>query len=118
MTTPFDALEKRVQSFCEVRDWDQYHSIKDLAIGLSTESNELLELFRFKTEAECDELLLTKRQAIEDEMADVLYYLLRIAQRYNINLEAAFLHKMDENELKYPADKVRGKNLKYNEYPD
>lgn len=116
MANIFTSLEQSVQSFSEARDWDQFHNVKELAIGLSTESNELLQLFRFKTEAQCDALMQTKRLEIEHEMADVLYYLVRIAQRYDIDLEAAFHSKMQQNEEKYPVEKVKGKNLKYNEY--
>lgn len=116
MSNPFKALEEQVQAFCEARDWDQFHNVKELAIGLSTESNELLQLFRFKSAAQCDQLMNDQRQAIEEEMADVLYYLLRIAQLYDIDLLQAFQHKMQLNEEKYPSDKVKGKNLKYNEY--
>jgi len=97
MANIFSSLELSVQTFCEARDWDQFHNVKDLTIGLSTESNELLQLFRFKTEAQCDALMQTQRTAIEDEMADVLYYLLRIAQRYDIDLQAAFEAKMSKN---------------------
>lgn len=116
MTNIFSSLQQRVQDFCEARDWDQFHNVKELAIGLSTESNELLQLFRFKSEAQCDALMQTQRTEIEHEMADVLYYLLRIAQRYDIDLEAAFAAKMLHNEQKYPVEQVKGKNLKYTEY--
>jgi len=116
MSNPFKALEDQVQAFCESRDWDQFHNVKELAIGLSTESNELLQLFRFKSEAECDQLMMDRRQAVEEELADVLYYLVRIAQRYDVDLLQAFHHKMQVNEIKYPEDQVKGKNLKYNEY--
>jgi NTP pyrophosphatase (non-canonical NTP hydrolase) len=116
MSNPFTPLQTQVQAFCEARDWDQFHNVKDLVIGLSTESNELLQMFRFRSEAECDQIMIDKRQAVEEEMADVLYYLLRMAQLYQIDLLDAFQAKMQQNEQKYPQEKVKGKNLKYNEY--
>lgn len=109
-------LSKQIRTFCEERDWDQFHSLKDLSIGLSTEANELLQLFRFKDETQCVELLKTQPDKITHEMADVYYYLLRIADLYDIDLNQALEDKMKLNEQKYPVSKVKGKNLKYDEY--
>ncbi len=109
-------LSDQIRSFCEERDWDQFHSLKDLSIGLSTEANELLQLFRFKDETQCIELLKAQPDKVTHELADVYYYLLRIADLYNIDLNQALEEKMKLNEQKYPAAKVKGKNLKYNEY--
>lgn len=66
-------------SFLEERDWDQFHSLKDLSIGLSTESNELLQLFRFKDNQQSEDYLKNNRKKIEDECADIYYYLLRLS---------------------------------------
>lgn len=109
-------LSKQIRTFCEERDWDQFHSLKDLSIGLSTEANELLQLFRFKDETQCIELLKKQPDKITHEMADVYYYLLRIADLYDIDLNQALEDKMKLNEQKYPVSKVKGKNLKYDEY--
>lgn len=109
-------LNERIKTFCTDRDWDQFHSLKDLTIGLSTEANELLQLFRFKSDDQCVELLNTQPSKITHEMADVYYYLLRIADLYGIDLNQALAEKMDLNEVKYPIEKVKGKNLKYDEY--
>jgi NTP pyrophosphatase (non-canonical NTP hydrolase) len=114
--TQLETLQKLVSDFSNERDWAQFHGLKDLAIGLSTESNELLQTLRFKNDAECQALLKANPEKIEDELADVFYYLLRIADLYGMDLEKALRHKMIQNEAKYPADKVRGKNLKYDEY--
>lgn len=109
-------LTELIRQFCEERDWDQFHSIKDLSIGLSTESNELLQLFRFKDNEQCEDYLLNNRKKIEDECADIYYYLLRLSDLYDIDLNQALENKMLDNEKKYPKDLVKGKNLKYNEY--
>ena len=109
-------LNQLIRDFCEDRDWDQFHSIKDLAIGLSTESNELLQLFRFKDNEQSLEYLKENRKKVEDECADVYYYLLRLADLYKIDLNQALENKMMDNEKKYPKELVKGKNLKYNEY--
>jgi len=111
-----DELIQSIRQFCEERDWDQFHSIKDLAIGLSTESNELLQHFRFKDESQSIEYLNTHRKMIEDECADVYYYLLRLCDVYQIDINIALDEKMKDNRKKYPIDLVKGKNLKYNEY--
>jgi len=104
-----------VRQFCEARDWDQFHGPKDLAIGVITEAAELLEHFRFQSEAQALELLRDKktRNEIEDELADVLFFLLRFSQRFDIDLTAALLRKMEQSEQKYPVEKAKGKNVKY-----
>lgn len=111
-----EELVIKIRKFCEERDWDQFHSLKDLAIGLSTESNELLQHFRFKDDHQSVEYLSRHRKMIEDECADVYYYLLRLCDKYDINLNKALEEKMKDNHKKYPKDLVKGKNLKYDEY--
>ncbi len=106
-----------VKKYCEERDWDQFHNAKELAIALSLEAGELLAPFRFKSEKEIEELFKNakKKEEIEDEMADVLYFLIRMAQRYNVDLAEAFDRKMEKNVKRYPVDKSKGSNKKYNE---
>jgi NTP pyrophosphatase (non-canonical NTP hydrolase) len=110
-------LKKIIRDFCELRDWDQYHNPKDLAIGLITESSELLEHFRFKSNAEMEEMFKNpeKKTAISEEVADAFYFILRFAQKYNIDLSDAIEKKMAKNEQKYPVEKAKGSNKKYNE---
>ena len=110
-------LKEKIKKFCEDRDWDQYHNAKDLAIGVITEASELLEHFRFKSEKEVEEMFNSqaKREEISEEMADVLYFLLRLAQRYDIDLVTELNKKMEKNEKKYPVEKSRGQNKKYTE---
>lgn len=111
-------LKDKVQSFCEERDWDQFHNPKDLAIGISTEANELLDLFRFKIEEDMMDMLndSVKRCSIEEELADTFFFILRFAQRNNMDLAEILYEKMKKNALKYPVEKAKGSNLKYTEY--
>lgn len=113
-----EKLQENIKEFCDKREWNQFHNPKELAIGISTEANELLELFRFKTEEQMSEMLKkeSSKENIEDELADVFYFVLRFAQMNNINLEKALENKIKKNSEKYPIQLARGKNLKYNEY--
>ena len=111
-----EELTKIVQEFCEARDWDQYHNPKDLAIGLSTESNELLDIFRFKSEEQMKQILNSnKKEHVEEEIADIFFFVLRFAQMNHIQLDEILLKKIEKNNKKYPVDKVKGRNEKYNE---
>lgn len=118
MQSDIQTLIHQIQSFCEARDWDQFHSPKELAIGMSTESNELLDLFRFKTEEQLKEMMndpAFKQKACE-ELADVFFFVLRFAQMNSIDLAEALNRKMSKNAQKYPVDKAKGSNKKYNEF--
>lgn len=118
MEMELEQLKRQVKMFCEERDWDQFHSPKELAIGLSTESNELLDLFRFKNEEQMKEMMENgiSREHISEELADVFFFLLRFSQMYQFDMTQGLVDKIKKNNEKYPADKVRGNNLKYNEY--
>ena len=107
----------RVARFCDERDWDQFHNPKDLAIGAITEASELLEIFRFKTEEEMQVLIHdpATREHIGQELADVFYFLLRFAQRFDFDLLAEFEAKMVRNGFRYPVELARGSNLKASE---
>lgn len=112
------SMKKAVQEFCEARDWDQFHNPKDLAIGLSTESNELLDLFRFKDSEQMREMMEnpSKREEISEELADIFFFLLRFSQMYGFDMEQGLQDKIRKNGEKYPVEKAKGSNLKYNEY--
>jgi NTP pyrophosphatase (non-canonical NTP hydrolase) len=112
-----DELNTAVREFCERRDWGQYHTPKDLAIGLTTESSELLELFRFKDREEQTDLLESEdsRADVEAELGDILFFLLRYADLYDIDLEAALERKLETNRERYPANEYQGSNKKYDE---
>ncbi|MDE1849063.1 MAG: nucleotide pyrophosphohydrolase [Nanoarchaeota archaeon] len=113
--TRIQELKEKVKKFCEARDWDQFHNIKDLAIALSIETSELLELFRWKNPHEIEEVMKNKKSEVEEELADILYFLLRIAQMNNIDLSNALDKKIEKNEKRYSVDKFKGSNKKYNE---
>lgn len=115
MSKSIDELTLAVKSFCEARDWDQYHGPKDLAIGVITEASELLEHFRFLSEKEALALLSDKERKsdIEDELADVLFFLIRFSQRFDIDLGKALIRKIEKSEKKYPVEKAKGSNQKY-----
>ncbi|HFB52553.1 MAG TPA: nucleotide pyrophosphohydrolase [Anaerolineae bacterium] len=119
-TTAVFALREQVRAFITARDWDQFHSPKDLAIALSIEAAELLEHFRFRDDAEIAARLATPefRQDISDELADVLYFVLAISNKLDIDLSTALESKMAVSARRYPVEKARGKNLKYTAYTD
>ncbi|HUG04737.1 MAG TPA: nucleotide pyrophosphohydrolase [Steroidobacteraceae bacterium] len=109
-------LKERLRVFVAERDWGQFHSPKNLAMALSVEASELAELFQWLTEeqsAAADEKL--RRRAAE-ELADVLWFLVRIADVLDIDLLQAAESKLGRNAEKYPADRVRGQALKYDQY--
>lgn len=110
-------LKNIVKKFCEEREWDQFHNPKDLAIGISTEANELLDLFRFKSDAEINEIMQNykKREKIGEELADIFYMALRFAQRFDFDISNELKEKMKKNVDKYPIEKAKGSNKKYNE---
>lgn len=115
--TTIEELKEMVKEFCEARDWNQFHNPKDLAIGISTEANELLQIFRFKSEEDMRQLMSSERKdEIEEELADVFYFVLRFAQMNNIDLSQAVKNKINKNNRKYPVEKAKGCNKKYNEY--
>lgn len=116
--TNINELKEKIKKFCDDRDWDQFHNAKELAIGIITEASELLQPFRFKSEKQVDDMFKnpSKRQEISEEMADVLYFLIRLSQRYNIDLTTELNKKLQKNEQKYPVEKAKGSNKKYSEY--
>ena len=109
-------LKDRIKKFCEERDWDQFHGAKELAIGIVTEASEILEYFRFKSDKEVEEIFKNpeKKGHISEELADILYNVLRIAQKYKIDLSSELNKKMIKNEKRYPVSKAKGSNKRYN----
>jgi NTP pyrophosphatase (non-canonical NTP hydrolase) len=112
--TSIAGLKARVQAFCEERDWDQFHNPKDLAIGIATEAAELLERFRFQTDDQMEGILedFDARLGVEEELADVLIFLLRFAQRFGFDLSSAVEDKLASNAERYPVETARGSNRK------
>lgn len=111
-----EELRIRIADFARERDWDQFHSPKNLSMALIVEAGELLEHFQWLKQSESYELPKDKLQAVEEELADILVYLVRIADQLDIDLIAAANSKIKSNEAKYPADLVRGSARKYTEY--
>ena len=111
-----EELRIRIADFARERDWEQFHSPKNLSMALIVEAGELLEHFQWVKQSESFELPKDKLKAVEEELADILVYLVRIADRLGIDLISATHRKMKSNEAKYPADMVRGSARKYTEY--
>ncbi len=118
MSKPIGLEELKLETkiFCEEREWDVFHNPKELSIGLVTEAAELLEIFRFKSIEDCENLLSSpERLKVENELSDVLFFILRFSQKYDIDIVSSFQKKMDQNRQKYPIEKSRGSNKKYTE---
>ena len=109
-------LQQRLADFAAERDWQQFHSPKNLAMALSVEASELVEEFQWLTEDQSRELDDARRERVRLELADVFIYLLRIADTLGVDLLAAVDDKVVLNERKYPAERVRGDSRKYTEY--
>jgi NTP pyrophosphatase (non-canonical NTP hydrolase) len=116
MTELRDLIE-HVRRFSKERDWDQFHSPKNLAMALSVEASEIVEIFQWLTEEESRTLDAKRLSELEAEIGDVLILLSNLADRCGIDPLEAARKKMVVNESKYPADRVRGQAKKYSEYP-
>ncbi len=113
-----DDLTQQLLEFRDARDWRQFHSLKDLILSLSLEAGELLELSQWKPEKQFEEEALNDekmQQRLKEECADVLLYLLLVAERTGIDLQTAAEQKLAANNLKYPVEKSRGTSTKYTE---
>ena len=111
-----EELRARIRAFVEERDWNRFHSPKNLAMALSVEVSELVELFQWLTEEESGALDPDRRRRVAEELADVLWFLVRLSDRLDIDLLEAAERKLVANAAKYPADRVRGDARKYDEY--
>ena len=109
-------LREIIRAFVDERDWDQFHTPKNLASALSVEAAELLEHFQWLQHGRIDELGADKLVQVRHEMADVLVYLVRLADKLDVDLFDAVQEKMVLNREKYPAEQVRGDARKYDEY--
>lgn len=107
------ALRQQVRAFARERDWEQFHSPKNLAMALAVEAAELMEPFQWLTPEQSAKLDADTRRAVAEEIGDVLIYLVRLADVLDIDPLAAAFAKMDINARKYPADKARGHSRKY-----
>jgi NTP pyrophosphatase (non-canonical NTP hydrolase) len=102
-----------LRRFASERDWDQYHSPKNLAAALCVEAAELLEHFQWRTDEESKSLPVENLAKVKEELADVLLYLIRLADKLNVDLLEAAISKLAMNAQKYPVDKARGNSRKY-----
>jgi dCTP diphosphatase len=118
MPDSLDQLNARLLRFARERDWEQFQSPKNLAMALAGEAGELLEHFQWLTEAQSADLPADKKRAVSHELADILNYLVRLAERLDIDLLAATEEKIAINEQRYPADKVRGDARRASDYAD
>ena len=109
-------LRDKLRAFAEARDWDQFHSPKNLSMALMVEVAELMEHFQWLTEEQTGNLPAEKMAEVSEELADILLYLVRLSDKLGVDLRDAALHKLEKNAKKYPADKVRGSSKKYSEY--
>ena len=115
-TDSLEALRVRLAKFAADRDWNQFHSPKNLSMALIAEAAELVEHFQWLTEEQSYSLDENKKQAVAEELADVLIYLVRTADKLDIDLIKSTWEKIEKNETRYPAEKVRGDARRASEY--
>lgn len=111
-----EQLKRQLRQFAIDRDWDQFHSPKNLSMALIAEAAELVEHFQWLTEEQSGNLASAKLDEIALELADIQIYLVRLADKLQLDLMDAVEKKLDLNARKYPADQVRGSSKKYTEY--
>ncbi len=116
-TTPLDALMQQVLAFREARDWQQFHTLRNLIVSTSIEAGELLETIQWKDDAQIAAMLADAqgRAHLEQECADVFIYLLLVAHTAGFDLVKAAADKVRVNEARYPVDKARGNARKHSE---
>lgn len=113
--TTIENLKEKIKNFCEERDWDKFHTPKELAIALSMESSEVLEHFRFIDEENVEKRAEERKKEIGEELADVFWFLIRYCQMNKIDLSEEVLKKIKKNQDRYSVEKFKGSNKKYNE---
>ena len=114
--TDLQALAHKVLQFREARDWRQFHNPKDMALSLTLEAAELLEIFQWKEGEAIAETAAARKADISDELADIFSWLLLMSHDLGIDLASALETKLAANERKYPVDKSRGSSRKYTEF--
>jgi NTP pyrophosphatase (non-canonical NTP hydrolase) len=115
MSDKIAALSEAVARFARERDWEQFHTPKNLAASLSIEAAEVLEIFQWLTDEQSKRLPAEKKEHLADELADTFIYLLKLADAYGIDLVDAGHRKLAKSAAKYPVDKAKGSAKKYNE---
>jgi dCTP diphosphatase len=112
----FEQIRDYLRGFAAEREWDKFHSPKNLVMALAVETAELMEHFQWLTESESKQLTPKKQAEVADEIADIQLYLIRLSDKLNIDMNTALANKTLKNEAKHPAETVRGSSKKYNEY--
>lgn len=113
MSTTLESLRTQLLKFVEDRDWNQFHSPKNLVMALAGETGELIEHFQWLTEEQSKHIPLDKMQPVADEIADIQLYLIMIADKLGVDIFAECERKIAKNAAKYPVDKARGRSNKY-----
>lgn len=116
MSAELETLQKALRAFAQEREWEQFHSPKNLAAALTVEAAELLEHFQWMTEEQSRTLGEEKKNVIAEEVADVFLYLLQLSDKLDIDVLAAAQHKLEINAAKYPVDLAKGSSKKYSEF--
>ena len=112
-SSDLDSLTQRLREFADARDWEQFHSPKNLTMALSVEVAEIVEHFQWLTEEQSNKLPEQTLDKVETELADTLLYLVRLADKLDIDLLDSARRKIEINEQKYPVEKARGNARKY-----
>ncbi|MDD0851613.1 nucleotide pyrophosphohydrolase [Halobacteriovorax sp. GB3] len=114
-TIDVEKLNSVVSNFIEERDWDQFHSIKNLSMALSVETSELVEIFQWLKEEDSNNVKNDPKlkAKVEEEISDIFIYLMRIAIKSGVDIESSVLSKIEKNSEKYPVEKARGNARKY-----
>jgi dCTP diphosphatase len=115
MPTSIEALTAEIRSFRDARDWLQFHNPKELAVAITAEAGELLQHFVWQNPEQSRRRVVDRRGEIESEIADVAILLFELADNCGIDIAAAIRAKLARNDERYPVDKARGSNRKYNE---
>lgn len=114
--TTIDLIKDHVMRYMQDRDWAQYHSPKNLSTNISIEAAELMEKFQWLTTEESKEFIITNKQEVQEEIADIAISLINFCKLYDIDLSQAIKQKMELNAKKYPIEKCKGKREKYTQY--
>ena len=109
------SLKVKLEEFNKERDWDQFHAPKNIAMALSVEASEIVEIFQWMQEEESFELDTGEKERLEEELGDVFLYLQLLASKYDIDLLEAAKKKLAKNKEKYPIEKAKGSSKKYSE---
>ena len=115
MNATIEDITAEIRAFCDARDWRQFHAPKEMAVAIAAEAGELLQHFVWQTPEQAAQRVRERREKVADEIADVAILLFELADSLGIDLAEAMRAKLRRNELRYPADKSRGSNKKYDE---